>query len=121
VALVAVGIGDQNLAYRAFKVAISNDANHAESFCNLGILEVHKRMFHKVILKNCDLFFTDHFTSHCRSLFSSFFAQSTIPVCLGKVIVSRCGEARAAYVRAVVQHGDPGIENGRLPGSLRQG
>ena len=47
IAHVAIGIGDQNLAFRAFKVAISNDGNHAESFCNLGILQVHKHSFTK--------------------------------------------------------------------------
>jgi len=44
---VAIGIGDQNLAYRAFKTAISNDGNHAESFTNLGILQVHKGSLQK--------------------------------------------------------------------------
>ena len=44
---VAVGIGDQNLAYRALKVAVSHDGKHAESFCNLGILNVKKQQFQK--------------------------------------------------------------------------
>jgi tetratricopeptide repeat protein 8 len=34
---IAIGIGDLNLAYQAFKIAISVDANHAESFNNLGV------------------------------------------------------------------------------------
>eukprot|EP00659_Diplonema_papillatum_P018517 gene18517-28581_t len=40
---VAIGIGDLGLAYQAFKVAISVDPNHAESFNNLGILELRKQ------------------------------------------------------------------------------
>lgn len=39
---VAIGIGDSNLAYQAFKVAISVDPNNAESYNNLGILELRK-------------------------------------------------------------------------------
>eukprot|EP00742_Colponemidia_sp_Colp-10_P002553 GILJ01002728.1.p1 GENE.GILJ01002728.1~~GILJ01002728.1.p1 ORF type:complete len:475 (+),score=75.08 GILJ01002728.1:857-2281(+) len=39
---VAVGIGDLVLAYQAFKIAVSVDSNHAESFNNLGVLELRK-------------------------------------------------------------------------------
>eukprot|EP01006_Ploeotia_vitrea_P022084 TRINITY_DN54499_c0_g1_i1.p1 TRINITY_DN54499_c0_g1~~TRINITY_DN54499_c0_g1_i1.p1 ORF type:complete len:486 (-),score=258.48 TRINITY_DN54499_c0_g1_i1:42-1499(-) len=39
---MAVGIGDLNLAFQAFKIAVSIDAQHAESFNNLGILELRK-------------------------------------------------------------------------------
>jgi len=39
---IAVGIGDLGLAYQAFKVAISIDANHAESFNNLAVLDLRK-------------------------------------------------------------------------------
>jgi tetratricopeptide repeat protein 8 len=39
---VAIGIGDLGLAYQAFKVSISIDPNHAESFNNLAILELRK-------------------------------------------------------------------------------
>lgn len=39
---VAVGIGDLGLAYQAFKIAVSVDANHAESYNNLGVLELRK-------------------------------------------------------------------------------
>ena len=39
---VAIGIGDLGLAYQAFKIAISVDANHAESFNCLGVLELRK-------------------------------------------------------------------------------
>jgi len=42
VSQVAVGIGDLNLAFQACKIAISLDAYHAESFNNLGILELRK-------------------------------------------------------------------------------
>jgi tetratricopeptide repeat protein 8 len=34
---VAIGIGDLGLAYQAFKIAISCDGNHAESYDNLGV------------------------------------------------------------------------------------
>lgn len=39
---VAIGIGDLGLAYQAYKVAISVDNSHAESFNNLGVLEGKK-------------------------------------------------------------------------------
>ena len=42
---VGVGIGDLNLAAQSFKVAISIDSKHAESFNNLGILELRKGNF----------------------------------------------------------------------------
>ena len=41
-AQVAIGIGDLGLAYQAFKIAISVDSNHAESYANLGVLELRK-------------------------------------------------------------------------------
>ena len=37
---VAIGIGDLGLAYQAFKIAISVDSSHAESYANLGVLEL---------------------------------------------------------------------------------
>jgi tetratricopeptide repeat protein 8 len=39
---VAIGIGDLGLAYQAFKISVSINSNHAESFCNLGVLELRK-------------------------------------------------------------------------------
>ena len=39
---VAIGIGDLGLAYQCFKIAVSVDENHAESYCNLGVLELRK-------------------------------------------------------------------------------
>lgn len=39
---VAIGIGDANLAYQAFKIATSVDGNHAESFSNLAVLALRK-------------------------------------------------------------------------------
>lgn len=39
---VAIGVGDLGLAYQAFKIAVSNNPNHAESFNNLGVLELRK-------------------------------------------------------------------------------
>ena len=40
---VAIGIGDLGLAYQTFKIAISIDSDHAEAFCNLGVLELRMR------------------------------------------------------------------------------
>ena len=37
---VAIGIGDLGLAYQTYKMAVSVDHNHAESFNNLGVLEL---------------------------------------------------------------------------------
>lgn len=45
---VAVGIGDLGLAYQACKVAVSVDGTHAESFNNLGVLELRKRNIDQV-------------------------------------------------------------------------
>ncbi|CAE7034026.1 Ttc8 [Symbiodinium sp. CCMP2592] len=39
---VAIGVGDLGLAYQAFKIAISVDPNHAESYNNIGVLELRK-------------------------------------------------------------------------------
>ena len=39
---VAIGIGDLNLAYQAFKISVSHNPNHAESFNNLGVLELRR-------------------------------------------------------------------------------
>lgn len=42
IAQVNIGIGDLALAYEAFKVAISMDSNHAESYNCLGVLELRR-------------------------------------------------------------------------------
>lgn len=39
---VAIGVGDLGLAYQAFKIAVSVEPNHAESYSNLGVLELRK-------------------------------------------------------------------------------
>lgn len=39
---VGIGIGDLGLAYQAFKIAVSFNPNHAESYNNLGVLELRK-------------------------------------------------------------------------------
>ncbi|XP_067894932.1 tetratricopeptide repeat protein 8 isoform X2 [Heterodontus francisci] len=39
---VAVGIGDMNLAYQCFKLALANNNGHAEAYNNLAVLEMHK-------------------------------------------------------------------------------
>ena len=39
---LASEVGDLGLAYQAFKIAISVDPNHAESYNNIGVLELRK-------------------------------------------------------------------------------
>ena len=39
---VAVGIGDSNLAYQAFQLALISDNNHAEAYTNLAVLEMRR-------------------------------------------------------------------------------
>lgn len=39
---VAIGIGDLGLAYQTLKIAVSIDSSHAESYNNLGVLELRK-------------------------------------------------------------------------------
>lgn len=39
---IGIGIGDLGLAYQSFKISVSHNANHAESFNNLGVLELRK-------------------------------------------------------------------------------
>jgi len=39
---VGIGIGDLGLAYQAFKISVSHSSNHAESYNNLGVLELRK-------------------------------------------------------------------------------
>lgn len=40
---IGIGIGNCDLAYQSFKVALSVDGEHAESLCNLGVLELQSR------------------------------------------------------------------------------
>ncbi len=40
--IVAVGLGDILLAHQAFKISVSMNTKHAESFNNLGVLELRK-------------------------------------------------------------------------------
>ena len=37
---IGVGIGDTDMAYQSFKIALSLDREHVESLCNLGVLEL---------------------------------------------------------------------------------
>ncbi|XP_067931248.1 tetratricopeptide repeat protein 8-like [Watersipora subatra] len=39
---VALGVGDTNLAYQCFRMALTVDNNHAESYNNLGVLELRR-------------------------------------------------------------------------------
>ena len=45
----AIGVGDLGLAYQAFKISISCDNCHAESYCNLGVLELRKHNVEQVL------------------------------------------------------------------------
>ena len=44
-AQVAIGVGDLGLAYQAFRIAISVEASHAESYNNLGVLRASQKLF----------------------------------------------------------------------------
>ena len=39
---IGIGIGDLGLAYQAFKISVSHNSSHAESYNNLGVLELRK-------------------------------------------------------------------------------
>lgn len=39
---VGIGIGDLELAYQAYKISVSHNPNHAESFNNLGVIEIKR-------------------------------------------------------------------------------
>jgi len=39
---VCQGIGDSNLAYQSFRLALAADNNHAEAYNNLGVIEARK-------------------------------------------------------------------------------
>ena len=39
---MGLAIGDASLAYQCFRLSLSADSNHAESFNNLGVLELRK-------------------------------------------------------------------------------
>ena len=39
---MGLAIGDASLAYQCFRLSLSADNNHAESFNNLGVLELRK-------------------------------------------------------------------------------
>ena len=39
---VGIGIGDLTVAYQALKISVSHNPNHAESFNNLGVLELRR-------------------------------------------------------------------------------
>ena len=39
---VLQGIGDMNLAYQCFRLALSSNNDHPEAYNNLGVLEMRK-------------------------------------------------------------------------------
>ena len=49
----AIGVGDLGLAYQAFKISISCDNSHAESYSNLGVLELRKNNIEQVVTPRC--------------------------------------------------------------------
>ena len=74
---VAIGIGDLMLAYRSFKVAISVDSNHTESYNNLGVLELRKG--------NVEMARTNFQTAQALSpfMFEAFFNHALLAFKLG--------------------------------------
>jgi Tfp pilus assembly protein PilF len=42
---VGISLGDLGLAYQAFKVAVSVDANHGEALNNIAVLEMRRQKF----------------------------------------------------------------------------
>merc|ERR1712079_890474 len=42
VAHLALGIGDVNLAYQCFRLSLAANNDHAESYNNIGVLEMRK-------------------------------------------------------------------------------
>ncbi len=77
---VAIGIGDLNLAYQAFKVSVSRSPQHAESFNNLGVLELRKRNVPGA---------KSHFESastHAPHLFEPWYNSALLDYNLGKYV-----------------------------------
>lgn len=48
---VGVSLGDLGLAYQAFKIAVSIDANHGEALNNIAVLEMRRQKFE--VAKTC--------------------------------------------------------------------
>lgn len=73
---VAIGIGDLGLAYQAFKIAVSVNSHHAESFCNLGVLELRKG--------NIDQARSNFLSAQqiAPFMFESFFNGGTLCMCI---------------------------------------
>ncbi|RXM27046.1 Tetratricopeptide repeat protein 8 [Acipenser ruthenus] len=53
---VAVGIGDSVLAYQCFKLALSNNNDHAEAYNNLAVLELRKGRVEQLCSSKSDSF-----------------------------------------------------------------
>eukprot|EP00818_Percolomonas_sp_WS_P002291 CAMPEP_0117443152 /NCGR_PEP_ID=MMETSP0759-20121206/4543_1 /TAXON_ID=63605 /ORGANISM="Percolomonas cosmopolitus, Strain WS" /LENGTH=512 /DNA_ID=CAMNT_0005235109 /DNA_START=61 /DNA_END=1599 /DNA_ORIENTATION=+ len=74
---VAIGIGDLGLAYEAFKIAVSVDGNHANSFNCLGVLELRQGKANEA--KN-------HFATACElapHIYEPFYNQALLAFHLG--------------------------------------
>ena len=48
---IGISLGDLGLAYQAFKVAVSVNANHGEALNNIAVLEMRRQKFD--VAKSC--------------------------------------------------------------------
>ena len=126
---LAIGIGDLGLAYQAFKIAVSVDVHHAESFNNLGVLELRK---HNPEAARSN-FEGAHKLSefHFEPLFNAVRAAgSAVPyggwVAVGSAVCGCCAPCahslRRIWLelsRRVVGAGVAVVQAGRLPAELR--
>lgn len=74
---VAIGIGDLNVAFQAFKISIAVDGNHAESFNNLGVLELRQ---HRIELARSNFDSSQKLAPH---IFEPFYNGALVAFKLG--------------------------------------
>ena len=68
----AIGVGDLGLAYQAFKISISCDNTHAESYSNLGVLELRKNNIEQVVELLYEAQIRDAVHRHAATSFKQF-------------------------------------------------
>ncbi|KAL7638214.1 UNVERIFIED_CONTAM: hypothetical protein RMT77_011839 [Armadillidium vulgare] len=81
---VALGIGDVNLAYQCFRLALSSNNDHAESYNNLGVLE-----YRRGNLETARAFFMTA-SSLAPHLFQSFYNHA--------FLANKTGDLQTSYV-----------------------
>ncbi|RXG68449.1 Tetratricopeptide repeat protein 8 [Armadillidium vulgare] len=81
---VADGIGDVNLAYQCFRLALSSNNDHAESYNNLGVLE-----YRRGNLETARAFFMTA-SSLAPHLFQSFYNHA--------FLANKTGDLQTSYV-----------------------